>query len=64
MRSLAACMSLLFFLTFSVVEAKNDCSPEFELAQPTKINLEADSSNESEKSVFIYFDQSYQIIFF
>ena len=58
MRALVTYISVLFFLTISIVEAKNDCSPEFELAKPTQINLEADSTSDNEKSVFIYFDQS------
>ena len=32
MKSLVACLSV-FFLTFSNVEAKNDCSLEFDLNQ-------------------------------
>jgi len=43
--------------TYSLVEAKNNCMPEFELAKPSSI-IQSTSSNNTEKPVFIYFDQS------
>ena len=53
-------ITILIFLTLSATFAntKETCAPEFELAQPTQINLEADTTSDNEKSVFIYFDQS------
>ena len=48
---------LISFLAISLVEAKDECTPEFEI---TKSNSIAQSTNtdDIEKSVFIYFDQS------
>ena len=48
---------LIYFLAISLVEAKDECTPEFEI---TKSNSIAQSTNtdDIEKSVFIYFDQS------
>jgi len=48
---------LFLFSHISIVEAKENCAPEFELAKPSSIIQSADTDS-SEKSVFIYFDQS------
>ena len=47
-------ISMIF--TFSIVEAR-DCAPEFNLAKPTSI-IQQENKDSSDKSVFIYFDQS------
>ena len=43
--------------TFSIVEAKDNCAPEFNLAKPTSI-IQQENKDSTDKSVFIYFDQS------
>ena len=43
--------------TFSIVEAKDNCAPEFNLAKPTSI-IKQENKDSTDKSVFIYFDQS------
>jgi hypothetical protein len=43
--------------TFSIVEAKDNCAPEFNLAKPTSI-IKQENKDNTDKSVFIYFDQS------
>ena len=48
---------LISFLTISVVEAKDECSPEFEITKPNSI-IQPTNTDDNEKSVFIYFDQS------
>ena len=48
---------ILMFSTFSIVEAKDNCAPEFNLAKPTSI-IKQENKDSTDKSVFIYFDQS------
>jgi len=48
---------LLMISTFSIVEAGDNCAPEFNLAKPTSI-FQQESEDSTDKSVFIYFDQS------
>ena len=48
---------LISFLTISFVEAKDECSPEFEITKPNSI-IQSTNTSDDEKSVFIYFDQS------
>jgi hypothetical protein len=43
--------------TFSIVEARDNCAPEFNLAKPTSI-IQQENKDSTDKSVFIYFDQS------
>ena len=47
---------ILMISTFSAVEAKDNCAPEFNLATPSSIIKQENNNND--KSVFIYFDQS------
>ena len=49
-------LAILIIFTFSIVEAKDNCAPEFNLAKPTSIIQQ--ENNNTDKSVFIYFDQS------
>ena len=42
---------------FTIVEARDNCSPEFNLAKPSSIAQSTDSDSDK-KSTFIYFDQS------
>lgn len=52
-------LKLLIFFTiinYSFVHAKDNCAPEFNLAKPIKVIQQ--ENNDTEKSVFIYFDQS------
>jgi len=48
---------ILMISTFSIVEAKDNCAPEFNLAKPTSI-IQQENKDSTDKSVFIYFDQS------
>jgi len=48
---------ILMISTFSIVEAKDNCAPEFNLAKPTSI-IKQENKDSTDKSVFIYFDQS------
>ena len=48
---------ILMISTFSIVEAGDNCAPEFNLAKPTSI-FQQESKDSTDKSVFIYFDQS------
>ena len=48
---------ILMISTFSIVEAGDNCAPEFNLAKPTSI-FQEESKDSTDKSVFIYFDQS------
>jgi len=48
---------ILMISTFSIVEARDNCAPEFNLAKPTSI-IQQESKDSTDKSVFIYFDQS------
>ena len=50
-------LAILIISTFSIVEAKDNCAPEFNLAKPTSI-VEQENKGNTDKSVFIYFDQS------
>ena len=48
---------ILIISTFSIVEARDNCAPEFDLAKPTSI-IQQENTDSTDKSVFIYFDQS------
>ena len=48
---------VLMISTFSKVDAKDNCAPEFNLAKQTSI-IQQENKDSAEKSVFIYFDQS------
>ena len=48
---------ILMISTFSIVEARDNCAPEFNLAKPTSI-IQQENKDSTDKSVFIYFDQS------
>jgi hypothetical protein len=48
---------ILMISTFSIVEAKDNCAPEFNLAKPISI-IQQENKDSTDKSVFIYFDQS------
>ena len=48
---------ILIISTFSIVEAKDNCAPEFNLAKPISI-IQQENKDSTDKSVFIYFDQS------
>ena len=48
---------ILMISTFSIVEARDNCTPEFNLAKPTSI-IQQENKDSTDKSVFIYFDQS------
>ena len=48
---------ILMISTFSIVEARDNCAPEFNLAKPTSI-IQQENKDSADKSVFIYFDQS------
>lgn len=48
---------ILIISTFSIVEARENCAPEFDLAKPTSI-IQQENMDSTDKSVFIYFDQS------
>ena len=50
-------LAILIISTFSIVEAKDNCAPEFNLAKPTSI-IQQENKDSTDKSVFIYFDQS------
>jgi len=50
-------LGILIFFSFIEVQAKDNCTPEFELAKPTSI-IQSANTEDNEKSVFIYFDQS------
>ena len=50
-------LAILIISTFSIVEAKDNCAPEFNLAKPTSI-IQQENKGSTDKSVFIYFDQS------
>ena len=50
-------LAILIISTFSIVEAKDNCAPEFNLAKPTSI-IQQENKDNTDKSVFIYFDQS------
>ena len=50
-------LGLLIFFLFIEVQAKDNCTPDFELAKPTSI-IQSTNTDDNEKSVFIYFDQS------
>ena len=42
--------------TFSIVEARDNCAPEFDLAKTTSI-IQQENKDITDKSVFIYKDQ-------
>ena len=48
---------ILMISTFSIVEARDNCAPEFNLSKPTSI-IQQENKDSTDKSVFIYFDQS------
>ena len=48
---------ILMISTFSIVEARENCAPEFNLSKPTSI-IQQENKDNTDKSVFIYFDQS------
>jgi len=48
---------ILMISTFSTVEARENCAPEFNLSKPTSI-IQQENGDNTDKSVFIYFDQS------
>ena len=50
-------LTIIIAFTYSLVEAKDKCIPEFELAKTSSI-IQSTSGNDTEKPVFIYFDQS------
>ena len=48
---------IVSFLSITSVAAKEECSPEFEITKPSSI-VQSINTDNNEKSVFIYFDQS------
>lgn len=50
-------IAVLGVFTFLTVEAKENCTPELKLAQPSSIAQSTNTDSDT-KSVFIYFDQS------
>ena len=56
-RNLVKILIVIFISIYSVVEAKDNCQPEFNLAKPS-LNINTSDKEEDKKYTFVYFDQS------
>ena len=56
-RNILKLLLVLTISSFSIVEAKDNCAPELNLAQPSSV-MQTTNNTEDKKYTFVYFDQS------